>query len=89
MTFDNKTKMQLAQMCGNNDLFSLLNRLESILPKFDVNIKNGNGYHIQKFIKFLYSYIDNPMEAKLPYSMLKKGNMKLPFYSFSTFCYWR
>jgi hypothetical protein len=84
MTFDNKTKMQLAQMCGNNDLFGLIAALEMLLPKFDVNIKNGNGYHIQKFIKFLYAYIDNPMTAKLPYKMLKKGNMKLPFYSFST-----
>ena len=84
MVFSNDIKMQLAQMCGKNDLFGLIDRLESLLPKFDANIKNGNGYHIQKFIKFLYSYIDNPMEAKLPYSMLKKGNMKLPFYSFST-----
>ncbi len=84
MTFDNKIKMQLAQMCGNNDLFGLIDSLENLLPNFDVNIKNGNGYHIQKFIAFLYSYIDNPMESKLPYSMLKKGNMKLPFYSFST-----
>ena len=84
MVFSNDIKMQLAKMCGNNDLFSLLNRLESLLPKFDVNIKNGNGYHIKKFIAFLYDYIDNPMEAKLPYAMLKKGNMKLPFYSFST-----
>lgn len=84
MVFSNDIKMQLAQMCGNNDLFGLIDRLESLLPKFDVNIKNGNGQAIQKFIKFLYAYIESPMEAKLPYKMLKKGNMKLPFYSFST-----
>ena len=84
MVFSNDIKMQLAQMCGNNDLFGLIDRLESLLPKFDTTIKNGNGYHIQKFIAFLYDYIDNSMTAKLPYKMLKKGNMKLPFYSFST-----
>ena len=84
MTFDNKTKMKLAQMCANNDLFGLIDYLEDLLPKFDTTIKNSNGYHIQKFNNFLYEYIDNPMTAKLPYKMLKKGNMKLPFYSFST-----
>lgn len=84
MVFSNDIKMQLAQMCGKNDLFGLIDRLESLLPKFDVNIKNGNGKAIQKFIAFLYDYIENPMQAKLPYKMLKKGNMKLPFYSFST-----
>lgn len=84
MTFDNKIKMQLAQMCGNNDLFGLIDSLENLLPNFDVNIKNGNGYHINKMIQFLYQYINNPMSAVLPYKMLKKGNMKLPFYSFST-----
>lgn len=84
MTFSNDIKMNLAQMCGNNDLFGLIAALENLLPKFDTTIKNGNGYHINKMIQFLYSYIDDPMHAKLPYAMLKKGNMKLPFYSFST-----
>jgi hypothetical protein len=84
MVFSNNIKMQLAQMCGNNDLFGLIDRLEGLLPKFDTTIKNGNGQAIKKFIAFLYDYIDNPMSAKLPYAMLKKGNMKLPFYSFST-----
>lgn len=84
MTFENKTKMTIAQMCGENNLFGLIEKLESLLPNFDITIKNGNGYHIQKFISFLYDYIDNPMNAKLPYKMLKKGNIKLPFYSFST-----
>jgi len=83
MTFDNKIKMNIAELCGKNDLFGLLNAIEN-LPIFDASIKNGNGYHIAKFKEFLYQWIDNPMTAKLPYQMLKKGNIKLPFYSFST-----
>ena len=40
MTFDNKIKMQLAQMCGENNLFGLIEKLENLLPNFDVTIKN-------------------------------------------------
>ena len=66
MTFDNKTKMTIAQMCGENNLFGLIEKLENLLPKFDATIKNGNAHHIKKFIAFLYDYIENPMSAKLP-----------------------
>ncbi len=83
MVFTNELKNPISKLCGKNDLFGLLNAIEN-LPKFDATIKNGNGYHIAKFKEFLYQWIDNPMMAKLPYKMLKKGNIKLPFYSFST-----
>ena len=49
MTWTNNSKMEIAQMCANNDIFGLISKLEQMLPNFDTSIKNGNGYHIQNF----------------------------------------
>lgn len=84
MTWTNDSKMEIAQMCANNDIFGLISKLEEILPNFDTSTKNGNGYHIIKFKDWLHDWIDNPMECKLNSKLLVKGNGKLPFYSFST-----
>jgi hypothetical protein len=37
MTWTNDSKMEIAQLCANNDIFGLISKLEEILPNFDTS----------------------------------------------------